>query len=216
MYLALAFCLVAIAIAALFTYVSLTDFINENEVDGDNVLLEYSEADSQIEEDEESSLAEESSLDEEINEENPADDEVNAVPYTCTEEFLYPVGNSEITTGYSCDTLIYNETMKDYRLHNAVDFSANEGDSVYSANNGIVLDVYYDLLLGNVVVIEHGEYIFYYCGLEVSINVGDVVSIGDELGVISVVPYESESFHLHLEVKVNEEYINPLSVNFTE
>ncbi len=150
--------------------------------------------------------------------EEPETDTTNAVPYTLNVDFTLPIQAGEISTVFSDGLLVYNETMKDWRTHNGLDFLANIGDPVFACNNGIVTEVYSDLLLGNVVVVEHGEYDFYYCGLgdTALVAVGDVVSSATTLGSVSNVPLEANSTHLHLEVKQNGSYINPKSVLLPE
>ena len=124
---------------------------------------------------------------------------------------LPPLENLEISKNYSSD-LIYSETMKDYRSHNGIDFISSEGSEVKSVSGGKVKDVYEDLLLGNVVEAEHGEYLVRYCGLGdgVKVRPGDVLSAGTTIGTVGEIPFEkSEGTHLHIEVKKDGLYIDP-------
>ena len=56
--------------------------------------------------------------------------------------------------------------------------------------NGQVQEVYTDSMLGNVALIEHGDYLFYYCGLgeDFQVEAGDVVAMGQQIGVVTAVP----------------------------
>ena len=79
-----------------------------------------------------------------------------------------------------------------------------------------VKSVYNDVMLGNVVCVEHiGGYTAYYCGLTDTPNVseGDIVYAGDTVGYVGIVPLEMlDESHLHLEVQKNGEYIDPVKL----
>lgn len=79
--------------------------------------------------------------------------------------YEYPISETAVQ-GYS-EELVKNETMGDYRSHTAVDFAGAAGDEVIAINDGIVLDVYNDALLGMTVEIDHGgKLVAKYCGLD--------------------------------------------------
>lgn len=213
MYLALSLCLLAIGVATLGTYLSLSDFVDDSTDGTGTLVLESSPLESEVDELPETDLSEESEI---TNEENPVDDEVNATLYTLNDAFMYPVENFIVITDYSEGDVIYNEVLKDYRVHNGTDFSAEIGDNVKAMNNGVVTEFYNDLLLGNVIVIEHGDYEIRYCGLddEIFVNVGDVVTKGTIIGTVDIVPCEETTTHVHVEILLNGEYINPLTLNY--
>ena len=147
----------------------------------------------------------------------PETEETAAAPVTYYEvsaALSYPVENPEVIREYSSD-LAYNETMKDYRSHNGTDFIASLGQEVYAVANGKVAAVYSDVLLGNVIEIEHGEYTVRYCGLGATalVRPGDVVSAGTAIGSVKEVPFESgDEPHLHLEVLRDGAYLDPASL----
>jgi murein DD-endopeptidase MepM/ murein hydrolase activator NlpD len=127
--------------------------------------------------------------------------------------YKYPCEETSIL-GYTQE-LVKNETMGDYRAHTAVDFKGTTGCEVLSINDGLVLSVEKDNLLGTVVEIDHGgKLVAKYCGLNtVNVSVGDYVTIGQVLGTLGSVPFESKSeSHLHFETKLDGEYVNPLDV----
>ena len=68
--------------------------------------------------------------------------------------------------------------------------------------------------MGNIVTIDHGYGIVsIYCGVTVSsaLNVNDTVKAGDAIGILGTVPCETdEGPHLHLEMKVNNAYVDPI------
>ncbi|MCC8016569.1 MAG: M23 family metallopeptidase [Clostridiales bacterium] len=127
--------------------------------------------------------------------------------------YQYPISET-VVNGYS-EELVKNDTMGDYRSHTAVDFKGEAGADVLSANAGLVLDVYNDSMLGMVVEIDHGgKLVARYCGLDsVSVSKGSRVEIGQVLGTLGSVPFESSlESHLHFETKVDGKYVNPLNV----
>lgn len=127
--------------------------------------------------------------------------------------YEYPIGEAVIQ-GYS-EELVKNDTMGDYRSHTAVDFRGEAGASVAAVNDGVVLNVYNDALLGMVVEIDHGgKLVARYCGLDsVNVTAGGSVTQGQEIGTLGSVPFEAglES-HLHFETKLDGAYVDPLSV----
>lgn len=139
----------------------------------------------------------------------------NAPLYELSQEFIYPIESQEIAKAYSAGAPVYSATMKDWRIHAGTDMSAESGEQVLACGNGIVKETYTDNMLGNVAVIEHGDYDFYYCGLgeDFMVETGEVVSMGQAIGTVTAVPAESaDQPHLHLEVKRNETYLDPRSV----
>lgn len=139
----------------------------------------------------------------------------NGVLYEISSIMTYPVESVEVLTAYSNGMPVYSSTMKDWRVHTGTDFKAESGESVLACANGRVIDVLQDTMLGNTLVVEHGDYVFYYCGLgeDIELAQGDIVSAGQVIGTISSVPFEStEEAHLHLEVKQDNVYMNPEDV----
>lgn len=127
--------------------------------------------------------------------------------------YKYPVGE-EVQRAFSTE-LAYDETMEDYRSHAAVDFACTMGASVESINDGIVLSVQKDGMWGNVVEIDHGgKLVAVYKGLDnVSVAKGDSVAIGQAIGTVGTIPCESaQESHLHLETKLDGEFVDPLKV----
>ncbi len=99
------------------------------------------------------------------------------------------------------------------RTHNGLDISKQgcHGDPVVAAYGGTVVraDVYNGY--GNCVIIDHGDGVeTLYAHLSAfSVKVGDVVSTGAEIGKIGSTGV-STGPHLHFEVHVDGEIVNPL------
>lgn len=126
--------------------------------------------------------------------------------------FVMPVGG-EITMPFSNTELQYSKTYCDWRMHFGVDITAKKGTEVHAAGNGAVSDVYEDELLGNVVVIDHGNGIVaYYCGIDVvTVKKGDAIDVGQLLGGIGDIPSESvEQNHLHFAVMKSGKWVDPI------
>ncbi len=138
----------------------------------------------------------------------PAPQEPEAQPASGTPDdeeslsFFLPVSSGRVLSPYS-DIPVYSETMRDFRAHIGVDLAAEHGETVHAAANGVVKETTTDMLRGNMIVIEHGDYEFRYCGLGETFLVrpGDTVEAGQDIGSVTAAPYESVMApHLHLEV----------------
>lgn len=128
-------------------------------------------------------------------------------------ELSFPVGQ-KVLKRFSDGAPVFSDTMQDWRVHNGVDFEAASGESVKAMGEGTVKDVRNDSLLGQVVVITHGDVEAWYCGLgeKVLVEKGAQVQAGQEIGTVGECPSESaEAEHLHLEMKKDGEWIDPLS-----
>lgn len=140
---------------------------------------------------------------------------VNAPMYEISGEMIYPVSGETVSKAYSAGAPMYSATMRDWRVHAGADFEAASGEQVLACGNGIVKETYTDSMLGNVVVIEHGDYLFSYCGLGENFLVkpDDVVTMGQAIGTVTAVPGESaDQPHLHLEVRRDSACLDPQAV----
>ena len=63
----------------------------------------------------------------------------------------------EVLTAFSMDTLLFNETLEDWRTHDGIDISAPEGTAVLSACAGTVVSVENDVLMGTTVTVSHHD-----------------------------------------------------------
>lgn len=143
--------------------------------------------------------------------EAPAEETAVQPEYTVSVGFKRPVESDTLLLAYSEDP-VYSETMRDYRAHLGADYAAAHGETVKAIANGLVKETYTDMLLGNIIVIEHGAYAVRYCGLGETFLVepGEVVSAGQDIGSVTAAPFESAmESHLHLEVTENGEPFNP-------
>ncbi len=130
------------------------------------------------------------------------------------DSLVYPVKSRKVTKEYSEDS-VYNSTMKDYRAHTGCDFAAEEGENVYAMSGGTVKDISVSELYGAIVEVDCGDYTVYYCGLsnDFSVENGYELKAGDTIGKVGKIPSEiSEGSHIHIEIRVGDKLIDPLSV----
>lgn len=120
----------------------------------------------------------------------------------------------ETVAVYAMDSLGYNPTTRDWRVHNGVDIAAPEGTEVLAAADGTVYTVYEDETMGTTVVIRHQEgFITKYASLaaEVAVAPGDKVTLGQKIGTVgSTALLESAiGSHVHFSVTQNDEPVDP-------
>ena len=121
----------------------------------------------------------------------------------------------EVLSGYAMEVLSYNETTRDWRVHNGVDFAAPEGTAVVAAADGQVYTVYEDDQMGMTVVIRHeGGYTTRYSSLApgVSVSAGQDVTMGQTIGAVgtSALMENALGHHVHFAVSCNDESMDPM------
>lgn len=72
-------------------------------------------------------------------------------------EFTSPVANGSIYKDFSSTELQYNEALKQWEIHKAIDYVGESSTQVLSAYEGTVKNVYTDYLNGTVIEIEHSD-----------------------------------------------------------
>ena len=138
----------------------------------------------------------------------------DVVPSNAAISPFLPVLNATLYKEYFDDTLVFNSTLSQWETHDGIDLQVANGSSVYSILDGEVVDVYSNVLEGTVVVVEHeGGLTSCYGSLDndVEVSVGDSVSRGDVLGVVSsssTAELDAGS-HLHFSMLDNGKSIDP-------
>ena len=122
----------------------------------------------------------------------------------------------EVISEYAMEALSYNETTRDWRVHNGVDYGAEAGTPVVAAADGEVYTVYEDDQMGYTVVIRHeGGYVTKYASLadEVSVSPGDMVQMGQAIGCVGSTALMENALgdHLHFSVTQNDEPVDPVA-----
>ena len=139
---------------------------------------------------------------------NPSDDvQVSAPVYTV------PLANATILKDYSSKELQYNDTLKQWQIHKAIDLFSDESLNVLAITDGTVTNVYTNYLEGGVVEISHSDGLvsIYKSLSDVQVKVGDVVTSGQVIGTASDSMAEelNTGAHLHLEMKLNGVTVDP-------
>lgn len=100
--------------------------------------------------------------------------------------FTWPVSGAVIAS-FSAETLVYDETMLDWRVHEGIDLAAALGTRVLAASAGTVSEVYEDDLMGVTVVVDHGDGLTsVYSNLhpDPPVELGESVYTGDVIGAV--------------------------------
>ncbi len=124
-------------------------------------------------------------------------------------ELAWPLpGYATITSGYG---MRMHPIFGVYRLHTGVDIGAPLGSIIVAANEGVVILSEYSSSYGNYVMIDHGGGVItlYAHGLESWVEVGQEVKKGDEIMLVGSTGW-STGPHLHFEVRINGETLDPL------
>jgi murein DD-endopeptidase MepM/ murein hydrolase activator NlpD len=120
----------------------------------------------------------------------------------------------DVVAAFSVDELVYNETLADWRTHDGIDISAQQGTSVMAACSGTVLSVTDDALMGTTVVLSHdGGYQTTYSNLQAkpTVSEGDSVSAGQIIGAVgtTAAAESAQGPHLHFSVTKNGDAVDP-------
>ena len=122
--------------------------------------------------------------------------------------------DGETVAEYAMDCLSYNQTTRDWRVHNGVDIAAAEGTPVMAAADGTVYTVYDDETMGTTVVIRHedGYTTKYSClAQEVMVAAGDSVTMGQQIGCVGTTALLESALdpHVHFSVTCDNEVVDP-------
>lgn len=183
---------------------------------------EEGEIDQEADQEEAEEVEEETDEVDEETEEETEDEEVvlefiESEPRQITrEDMVYPV-EGEIITPFVNDSLIYSETLEEWRAHVGIDIKANLNDIVIAPQKGLIKSVYEDDLWGKVIVIDHGN------GLESKLaNLGTTEMVkeglevlkGDHIGTVGKTAKIEMLMddHLHFELIKDGKNIDPRSI----
>ena len=127
--------------------------------------------------------------------------------------FISPVAQGSIIKDYTMDTLVYSSTLKQYQVHNGIDFAGEEGAVAVAVYAGTVESVTYDALNGTVIKINHGNgLVSEYSSLsDPTVSVGQVVAQGTTLGLLSTSATSemNDGAHLHFSVFKDGKIVSP-------
>lgn len=128
-------------------------------------------------------------------------------------KFRYPLNFNGITMDYNAIVPPYYSKNNP---HKGIDLGWHDyqGEPVYSIGNGIVIDVGYNDIVGNYCRIQHdNNYVSRYLHLKSTaiVKKGQTVEIGQHIGYMGNTG-DSNGTHLHLDIKLNDVYIDPKQI----
>jgi murein DD-endopeptidase MepM/ murein hydrolase activator NlpD len=99
---------------------------------------------------------------------------------------------------------------KTYEFHPGMDIDGEKGDQVFAPANGVVIKADWTGGYGNMIEIDHGNGLTTRYGhlSKIEISVGDTITRGQLIGLIGTTG-RSTGPHLHFEVRLNDQAINP-------
>ena len=130
------------------------------------------------------------------------------VSYSC------PVANCTVLKDYNAEELQYNDTLKQWEVHKAVDLTTDADAKVFAIANGTVTNIYTNYLEGTVVEISHSNgltSIYKSLDSDLKVKLGDYVKQGTTIGKVSssMARELNSGNHLHFELLLNKVYVNP-------
>lgn len=126
----------------------------------------------------------------------------------------FPV-NGKVIQEFAQDKVIYYDSLGVWKTHSGVDIECETNSEVTAVIDGKVIGIYKDDVFGYSVIIEGEKYVCVYSSLEkeVLVSIGDVINKGDIIGKAGTNPAEANlGTHLHFELMLNGEYINPSTI----
>lgn len=122
-------------------------------------------------------------------------------------DFLQPV-SGRISSGFG---MRHHPILKKSRMHNGVDIAAPTGTPIRAAGTGRIIRASYSSGYGNCVIIDHGggvATLYAHCS-SILVTAGQMVERGDLIAKVGSTGLATGP-HLHWEVRVNGQPVNPL------
>jgi murein DD-endopeptidase MepM/ murein hydrolase activator NlpD len=131
---------------------------------------------------------------------------------------ILPISNKDLTRTASGWGLRVHPYYKIVKFHYGMDFTAPMGTDIYATGDGVVENVIYSKRgYGNHIIINHGfGYKTIYAHLDrPNVRVGQKVNRGDVIGFVGSTGM-SLAPHLHYEVELNGEKVDPSNYYFND
>lgn len=149
-----------------------------------------------------------------VNVQDKTDNNLTIQTSVSDNSYSLPMQNVTVLKDYNSGELQYNDTLKQWEIHKAVDLVSDTNTDVFSIAKGTVTNVYTNYLEGTVIEISHNNglvSVYKSLSQDVSITLGDAVKAGQKIGTVgSTMARELNSGnHLHLEMYSNNELVNP-------
>lgn len=124
-----------------------------------------------------------------------------------------PVDGARITSKFG---MRFHPVLHYTRLHGGVDFAAPIGTPIYAAANGSVTSALPNACAGNMVILHHDNgwetRYFHLSRYADGLHAGERVLQGSTIGFIGSTGSCTTGPHLHFEVHINGEKVDPLSI----
>lgn len=123
--------------------------------------------------------------------------------------FIWPVPSGRIIT--SPFGMRYHPVSGEYRMHTGMDIAAETGNDVVAAADGAVVFSGWREGYGNTVILDHGDgyRTLYGHNSKLTVKKGEEVTCGQKIAEAGNTGV-STGPHLHFEVMINGEHVNPL------
>lgn len=97
-----------------------------------------------------------------------------------------------------------------YEFHRGIDISAAKSRDIHACADGVVIFTGYDSGYGNYLMIEHDGFVSLYAHCsQLLLSEGNIVTAGDSIAIAGSTG-RSTGNHLHFEIRVDGEYVDPL------
>jgi septal ring factor EnvC (AmiA/AmiB activator) len=131
---------------------------------------------------------------------------------------IQPISNKDLTRAASGWGYRIHPIYKIRKFHEGMDFTAPTGTDIYATGDGVIAEIEHSFRgYGNKIVIDHGYgYKTLYGHMEsFNVVVGQKVKRGDIIGKVGNTGL-STAPHLHYEVSINGEKVNPINYYFND
>ncbi|WAM36613.1 peptidoglycan DD-metalloendopeptidase family protein [Caldicellulosiruptor acetigenus] len=125
-------------------------------------------------------------------------------------EIAKPVGSDmNITSPFG---MRYHPIYHTWKMHSGIDIATTYGQPVFAVKDSIVKFAGWMSGYGKVIILQSGEYEFYYAHLaDIDVQVGQMVTKGQQIGGADSTG-ASTGNHLHFEIRINGTPVDPLSI----
>jgi len=125
---------------------------------------------------------------------------------------IQPINNKQLIQLHMTYGSRFHPLLHIYRDHKGLDFAAAHGTPIYATGDGIVTMAYFSDSYGNVIYLNHGHgFETRYAHLSrFAVQAGQRVKRGQVIAYVGNTG-TSVSAHLHYEVLINDQHVNPIN-----
>jgi murein DD-endopeptidase MepM/ murein hydrolase activator NlpD len=138
------------------------------------------------------------------------DEGTKTKPVTASKDkYIWPIKDNFVITDTYGGRTVYGE----YSFHRAIDLAAPGGTPIYAADGGVVEKAEWSSSYGYYVMIKHDngqETLYAHMRSEPFVSAGERVYQGQQIGEVGMTGFAT-GYHLHFEVRVDGERMNPIN-----